>query len=270
MVIRKQQVEALERAATEAFEDRTYAHLKKWFPHHCKLLGEDQARRVIRHGWEKAKSYDLTAECCVRSYIEFMFLLGGGFDSDILLPWAAEILNDKSPRDEVARADRLYHKIWHYIDHIALDYRDANGQPTTERFMGDLKQLRNGDETLTPAGMPQFLESLEMRFHRLFPAKCDYVGRENVRQAVSNGVESAKGYGITIERGITLFTAMRFILGGGFDQDLLLPWASTILTDQRIPDQFKRVDKLYAEGVGCLRRWWDLSSAAGDVKGVLE
>ena len=135
MLMRKQQMEAFERAAAKAFEDRTYVHLQQWFPHHCELLGEDQMRRVIRHGWQKANSYDLTAECCARSYIEFMCLLGGAFDTDVLLPWAAEILNDKSTPDQVARRDRLYHKTWEYIDHVARDYRDAAGNPTTARFM---------------------------------------------------------------------------------------------------------------------------------------
>src|SRR5260370_29920990 len=99
MVIRNEQIEALEAGTVQDFENRTSLHLREWFPHHCQLLGEDQMRRVIRHGWKKANSYDLTAECCVRSYIELMCLLGGGFDVDTLLPWAAEILNDKFSSD---------------------------------------------------------------------------------------------------------------------------------------------------------------------------
>jgi hypothetical protein len=264
LIIRRSQILALERSALKAFEDRTYAHLQKWFPHHCELLGEDQMRRVIGHGWQKANSYGLTSECCVRSYIEFMCLLGGGFDSDILLPWAAEILNGGSSSGQVARGDRLYNKTWDYIDRIANDYRDASGQPTTARFMPDLRQLRYGnDEIVTAAAMPQFLQSLHVRFQRLFPAKCDYVGHENVRKAVVAGVESAKTYGIGAERGTILFASMTFVLGGGFDQDLLLPWASATLRDPAIPDQYKRADKLYAEGVSFLGRWWDLSSRRG-------
>jgi hypothetical protein len=60
---------AFERAATTAFEDRTYAHLEKWFSHDCTLLSEDQRRHFITHGWQKAKSYNLTVECCVHSYM---------------------------------------------------------------------------------------------------------------------------------------------------------------------------------------------------------
>jgi len=270
LVVRQEQMKVLERAAIQAFEDRTYRHLQQWFPHHCELLGEDQVRRVIRHGWQKANSYDLTAECCVRSYIEFMCLLGGGFDTDILLPWAAEILNDKSSSDQVARGDRLYHRTWDYIDHIARDYRDAAGRPTTARFMDDLRGLRDGgEETVLPAALPRFLTLLEMRFQRLFPAKCAYVGEARVRQAVAAGVKEASGYGIMTERGATLFTAMKFVLGGGFDTDLLLPWASATLNDRSVTNQRSRVDKLYRESVAFLRRWWDLSSGTEDPRNVL-
>ena len=264
LAIRKQQIEVFTEAAAKAFEDRTYRHLQQWFPRHITLLGEDRMRRLIRHGWEKADSYHLTAECCVRSYIEFMCLLGSGFDADPLLPWAVQILRDPSTEDQVVRADRLYDKVWHYIDHIARDYRDGTGQPTTARFVGELRQLRQeSDAPLTPPMVPDFLTALQVRLKRIFPHKCAYVGGENVRQAITGGVDAAKTYGITTQRGAIVFTAMRFVLGGSFDDDLLLPWASAALTDRAIGDQFKRVDTLYAEGVSFLRHWWD--SATGEV-----
>lgn len=270
MVIRHAQMEAFEQAAVETFLTRTYRHLEEWFPHHCQLLGQDQMRLVIRYGWEKASSYGFTAECCVRSYIEFMCLLGGGFDKDVVLPWASEILNDTSSSDQVARADRLYYRMWEYIDHIAHDYRDPEGRPTTARFMSDLKELRHADEESPgPDAMQEFLNLIELRMKRLFPAKFSYVGAERVRRAVAESVQSANRYGITSKRGATLFTGMRFVLGGGFDEDLLLPWASAALTDRKTHDQYKRVDRLYADGVAFLRRWWDLSSASGDQRNVL-
>lgn len=227
-------------------------------------------RRVILHGWEKARGYGFTAECCVRSYIEFMCLLGGGFDRDVLLPWAAEILNEKCCSDQVARGDRLYYRMWEYIDHIARDYRNDNGQPTTARFMEDLKRLRHNDtRLLSPATMPGFIRSVEDNLRRLFPAKYAYVGEDRVRVAITLAIDCAKTYGITSERGATLFTSMRFVLGAGFNQDLLIPWAEAALKDPAIPDQHIRIDKLYSEGVGFLRRWWDLSSASGDLRNVL-
>ena len=258
LTIRKTQMDALESAAIRAFEDRTYEHLQKHFPGHCTLLGEEQMRRVIQHGWMKAKSYDLTPESCVRSYIEFMCLLGSGFDADPLLPWAAEILNDKITSDQVARGDRLYSRAWEYIDRVIPDYRDATGQPTTARFVGELQQLRNeSDDVLPSDSMPTFSRELIARLERVFPAKCRYIGEERVSGLIPAGVEAAAKYGITGRRGVTLFIALMFVLGAGFDRDLLLPWASATLNDATITEQKKRVDKLYVEGLDCLRRWWE-------------
>lgn len=265
LVIRPEQMEAFEEAAIRAFEDRTYKHLQQYFPGHCLLLGEEQMRRVIQQGWQKAKSYDLTAECCVRSYIEFMCLLGSGFDTDPLLPWAAEILDDKTVSDQIERGDRLYDKAWDYIDHIARDYRDAGGQPTTARFVGELRRLRHvRNDILMPDTIPRFSRDLIEWIENVFPAKCRYVGEDRVNELIPRGIEMARAYGITTERGVTLFTVLMFVLGHGFADDLLLPWASATLNDKGITNQTDRVDRLYAEGVGFLKRWWDLIPKQGD------
>jgi len=265
LTIRETQMRAFEAAAIRAFEDRTYKHLQKYFPGHCLLLGEEQMRRVIQQGWQKAKSHDLTAECCVRSYIEFMCRLGSEFDSDPLLPWAMEILNDKTTLDQVERGDRLYDKAWDYIDHIARDYRDATGQPTTARFVGELRRLRHErDDVLAPGAIPSFSRDLIERIENIFPAKCRYVGEERVSELIPRGIETARAYGITTERGVMLFTVLMFVLGNGFADDLLLPWASATLNDKGITNQIDRVDRLYVEGVGFLKRWWDLIPKQGD------
>jgi hypothetical protein len=50
---------------------------------------------------------------------------------------------------------------------------------------------------------------------------------------------------------------MRFILGAEFDRDPLLPWASAALDDRSVPDPNARADRLLADAVGFLKRWWD-------------
>lgn len=258
LTIRETQMGEFEAAAIRAFEDRTYKHLQKYFPGHCLLLGEEQMRRVIQQGLQKAQSHDLTAECCIRSYIEFMCLLGSGFDTDPLLPWAAIILNDRVTFGQVERGDRLYDQVWDYIDHISQDYRDKSGKPTTARFMGEIRNLRHGhDDILTQSTYPNFAHDLTWKIKTVFPAKCQYVGEQRVRNLIPRGVKSARIYGITTDRGVTLFTMLMFVLGSGFANDPLLPWAQATLNDKRITDQTARVDRLYAEGVGFLKRWWD-------------
>jgi hypothetical protein len=260
MQIRKAQMAALDAAAVRAFENRTYQHLQQYFPRHCALLGEDQMRRVIQYGWRKAQSYDFTAECCVRSYIEFMCLLGGHFDTDPLLPWAAEILNDKSQSDQVVRGDFLYDSVWRYIDNIIPDFRDAGGMPRTARFIPELRKLRSvPDDELTPESIDRVSADVMQWIASVFPAKYRYVGDEAVARLVSDGIDAASRHGLVRQRGATLFVVLAFVLGLRFDNDLLLPWASAALNDDKIGDQAQRAAKLYSDGTHFLRRWWDMA-----------
>lgn len=179
-----------------------------------------------------------------------MCLLGGAFETDPLLPWAAGILNDKTTSDQVARGDRLYNRAWEYIDQVIPDYRDATGKPITARFVGELRQLRHElDDILATDSMPAFSRESIARLESVFPAKCQYVGKKRVSGVIPEGIEAAAGYGITGQRGVTLFTVLMFVLGRGFDRDLLLPWASATLNDETITEQKKKVDKLYCPTV---------------------
>lgn len=256
--IKKAHMSALEASEVQGFEVRTYAHLQRYFPRLCLLLGEERMCKVIQQGWQKSNNYQMTAECCVRSYIEFMCLLGSGFDSDPLLPWAEETLNDdKNTSNQTERCDRLYDRTWHYIDHIIRDYHDASGQPAAERLIGELHSLSRGrDNILALSGMPRFSHELASWIENVFPARCNYIGEAKVRDLIPRGIQTASRYGLSTERGVALFTVLMFVLGSGFTDDLLFPWVSATLNDKKIADQTQRTDRLYIEGVGFLQRWW--------------
>ena len=262
--ISHQQWAALEDHALSAFEERTYAHLLQWFPDHCALLGRQQMGAVIRRGLERANHHGLTPECGVRSYVEFMCLLGSGFDADPLLPWAAEILNDQVAGDPVERGDRLYDRAWQYLDHVSADFQDWTGQAANNRFVADLRPLRDERHNpLTPATVPAFSALLEQRLVRLFPAKCNYVGMTALQEHIRRGIGRAFHHGITGEKGVILVTLLMFLVGDGFDNDPLLPWVSATLADPHLTRQEEKVDQLFGEGVAFLRRWWDLAESQG-------
>lgn len=240
------------------FEDSTLAHLKQYFPRHYRILGDDQVRLVIRDGWKRARRYGLTEVRCVRAYIDLMCLLGSGFDSDVLLPWAAATLSSASGSAQAARADRLYAQAWRYIGEIAKDYRDNTGEPITARFVDEIRGLRQDDqESLPDEKMAEFTTDLVQRLKQVFPAKYHHVGEWSVRAMIARAIVRARRYNVTSHRGLTLFSAQMFILGGGFDKDLLLPWVSEILVDETLAKPNERVDRLLAGSVSALRTWWD-------------
>jgi hypothetical protein len=252
------QMAALDKAAAEAFLGRSLLHLKQYYPRHCSLLGDAQMRRVIWYGWNKASAYDLAPECCVRSYIDLMCVLGGGFDADPLMPWASALLNDRRNPNAIERGDALYDRAWEYIRAVSRDYSYPDGSPSTSRFVNELKEIREmGDAPLALPALAPFLQGLEAWLRRVLPAKCSVVGEGPIRQVLANAVAGAAQHGIRGERGVTIYAVMLFVLGAGFSRDPLLPWAEACLNDAAAAGEPEKVDRLFVAGVHFLRQWWD-------------
>ena len=55
IVVRKEQVDVLRRAALDAFEQDMVEHARKYFPNHCRIGGESAVRTMIRLGIEKGR-----------------------------------------------------------------------------------------------------------------------------------------------------------------------------------------------------------------------
>ena len=93
LVIRKEQMDVLERGTLAAFEERMMLHLRRSFPVKCDELGDTGVLRRIRAGTAKAASFGIATRRDVARYINLMFTYGEGFDADPALPWASAILN---------------------------------------------------------------------------------------------------------------------------------------------------------------------------------
>jgi hypothetical protein len=257
VLIRPEQVTVFEAAALRNFEDRMVEYLPQFAPRHFKILTEDDIRRIIRFGREKASSHDLILDRSMRLYVEMMILLGSGFDTDPQMPWAEEILTDESMVGEALRIDRLYHMAWDYADHVRKDYRDLTGSVDPEQFVEQIRELhRESVEVLKESEIPQFSEQFLARLRQNFLHKFNYVGEQALRRLISQSMRLAREYNITTERGIAVYLSIMSVFGAGFDKDPQVPWAAAILTDSTISSQNKRAEKLLAAGVECLHRWW--------------
>jgi hypothetical protein len=107
--IRKEQIDELAKAALRRFEDDMVVHLRKFFAEECESLGEGGTRQVIRYAIEHAADYDIVSQRDVCIYTDVMFAFGRDFDYDPKLPWAAQILNDKSLQGRPSeKVDKLY------------------------------------------------------------------------------------------------------------------------------------------------------------------
>lgn len=107
LLIRKAQMETLRKAAQQGFENKMLAHLNRFFPDACAAMAESGTREIIRYGIGRAKRNGFESEREVCKYIDVMVVFGRDFDRDTNLPWATEILSDKTIMDNKARMDRL-------------------------------------------------------------------------------------------------------------------------------------------------------------------
>lgn len=250
LVMRETQMATFKQAAIHNFENRLLEHLKKFFSKHCEILGEEQVRKVICLGIERAGQYELVSERDLYLYVDLMFMLGSYFDQDPQLPWAAKILKDENivyPND---RIDRLHDRAMAFLN-------EAAGQESQyeERALRKVCELpasalsRTGEDKELSFG-----DYMLKLLYALFPEKYQAVGDVAIRQLVRQGYQSARGYHLTDEKGIATYISLMFILGGGFDNDPLYPWVSTLLHGQSQPDPLRREEALYKEAIVNLRK----------------
>jgi hypothetical protein len=254
--IRPEQSQAFAEAAARQFLDDTYEMVRERFPRHCGILGEDIVRTAIARAWERARGYGLTAKRNVRRYVRLAFLLGTGFDRDPRLPWAGAILIDPALPDENARTGLVYHRAMEFLRPMSQDLRPPKGMLNKVRLVEALRRLREeSDEVVTVAATPAFTDQAASQLDSAFPQTCVFLGEPTVRRVIQQSVGAAEGYGITIRRGLVLYTALAFVLGGPFDTDPLVPWVAPILKDKKVADQKQRVDRLQEATFAFLKRW---------------
>jgi len=241
--IRTEQVNEFERADAPYFETRLIAHLKEAFPKHCGFLGEAGVAETARYGIAKAAEYGFTRQAGAKLYADLLLLVGRGFDTDLQLPWAAEVLNEKT--DEAAKAQRLHAQATTYLNRVS--------GPDNEFI--DKAQSRIAKEKIDVPSQPgQFGYDTLERLKEIWPEKYEYLGEDRTKDLVRHCVSAAKTYGMGTERGLLVYTGLAYMMGAGFDRDPLVKWAGEILNDKQT-DGAERAEKLYAEALNYLKQW---------------
>ena len=116
LVIRNEQMEALNQNSLEQFENRMVDHLRDIFPVETEDMSTEDLRHLIREGIDKAEAYDITDEVEVETYLECVVQYGVNFDTDPQTAWVGEILRDErfSETDKMERIDE--HRMAELLD----------------------------------------------------------------------------------------------------------------------------------------------------------
>jgi hypothetical protein len=235
MIIRTEQLKTLANDVRQRFEGEMLVHLRGFSPRHCRVIGDDGVREVIRLGLERAGNYRFSKRGPVRYFIELMFNLGSGFDTDPQFPWAADALHDMSVTDEIDRAEILF-------DLAALYFRNTAGE--NNRYA--VEALRRFRISLldAPRRAGANEEELISLLRTLYPEKFEYVGEAVYRNAISSAFQMSEAYSCGGHEGKFLFVLASFATGHQFATDPLFPWIRSTLTDPRIVDPEQRVRRL--------------------------
>jgi hypothetical protein len=225
MQIRQEQMAVLEEAALKSFEDWMVEHLTEHFPGPCEALGEVPVRKAIRHGNERAEEYGFSTRHEVCLYVDLMFMLGSGFDTDFQLPWAGTILRDDAITDPNERIETLYDRAMEYLDLVAPE--ETTHSPA---FYSAARKLTCRGMKLRLEGHP--LSGLNRIIAVLWPEKRGLMESADVHNLFSEARRAAEPYGITDGVDIGIFAVLMFSLGHRFDRDPIYPWAAEALAEE--------------------------------------
>ena len=103
LIIRSEQMRAFESAELARWIG---AHVREFFPVHCRALGTTGVVEMVREGISKAAAWGFTEprHCC--QYVAIMFLFGEDFDRRE--KWVAEVLNEEPSLPPAARMAGLF------------------------------------------------------------------------------------------------------------------------------------------------------------------
>ncbi len=232
MRISRSQFDAIAQAmAIESFEREMIAALRERAPGRAAALGSEALRRALRFGVRRARVHGVVNVGLLRTYVELMFELGGLFDTNPLLPWAAGALRDPDLAGEAARMDRLYQG--------ARDYFLAVGAPPDPR--SPIREMLGDD--LDDGRLLVEGSALDAMW-RARPGFYAHVGDRSLRDLVRRGPSEAARLGLGTVGGAALVVALSFVLGHGFAEDPLYPWIQATLEDASLATPVARVTRL--------------------------
>jgi hypothetical protein len=109
--IREQQIEALEEYMRQSFIERTIKQLRGGCPDLTADRSDENLRKTIEAGIERAKRYGITIEWDVCRYIEYQLRFGVNFDTSSRTAWAGDLLRSHGI-DGTSKMDRI---VYHYL-----------------------------------------------------------------------------------------------------------------------------------------------------------
>jgi hypothetical protein len=238
-VIRQAQMQAFAQENRRAYSLELVQFFLKHYPRECRQAGgESQILAFVEQGLEEAESFGMTTRRELRLFAVLRMMLGSSWTEDPQIPWAGIAMQDPDMSNATARIEGVFSQ--------AVDYLHQIAGSKSEIMVRALIRIRDFDTATLPPMVtetwPDFLSALWIR---LYPEKWQVQGKDIGMEMIRLGQIKAKAYGLQDGLGVYIYSTLLFLLGSGFDRDLLHPWAKMALTDPNLRTGQERGIRLY-------------------------
>jgi hypothetical protein len=218
----------LAQGAARRFEDDAVAHLARFSPRHCAIVGEPHVREAVQRGMAACTGVGFTHRGPVQLYLELMLLFGSAFATDPQLAWAAQALGAPDPGTQGQRAWALHA--------AATSWLAAASGDGHVLALAALERLRGRRTKTLSFGPDRWRDGLLADMAAIYPEKFRVVGVDALDRLLEAAHAAAKAAGVWTFEGVVLVAVLMFALGHGVLDDPLHPWVREALADDRFAD----------------------------------
>ncbi len=247
LMIRREQMQGLAGKASPEFVEFMTAHLRKSFPAPASLWSPEDIHELVQQGATTARTYGFETGRQLCLYIDLSVELGIGFDTDVQLPWAAEILSDPGISTADRRMDRLFDAATRYLDAVAGKDQVFAVRPLQKMIHYPVAQL----DSRLERGVVQGVLG---EFREIWPQKYRRVTPERLSRLIEQGMPQAASYGFTERKTLGGYLIFMYMLGHHFDRDPQYPWAPACLGDPEVQTPTERFDRLHSAAMAALSK----------------
>jgi hypothetical protein len=220
MVIRRDQMQALEVVSEAAYVESAVAYFERYDPVTAASAGRAQLQAAARLGLASARRYGLSSGPALQLYLELMATLGSGFDSDPQYEWLNPFLEPRKDMGGIGRS-RLIHF------HVSAYLERARG-PAGEFAKAALRRALDalpGLSTLDRAADEQAFGLLSW----LHPERLEFVDSGAQAKLHEAARQAATGAGLLMAQASNVMLLLMFLFGHQVISDPLQSWVNDAL-----------------------------------------
>lgn len=249
LVIRQAQMQHLGAVSLRRLEDRLALRLRRHYPIPFSIAGPQGWSAAIQAGAAAGRQQGFRNEGDLLLFLSLAFTFGAHFDRDPQCAWAVPHLSVHSSDPGHCRIRACYAAAMAHLDRtIGKDNSEqARVLVRAHRYDWEHAWSRPPEETL----------------RHLHPRKAAELGDPVLDQLLDLAAQRAHGHRLHSPAATGMYAVLMFLLGSGFDDDLLYPWAGALLKDERRPDERATLTALQQAALQHLARSLVAPSAGG-------